>query len=157
MYDFIDRPVTSLNHGARLLLGAMRHWVGAVQAGRCPCRALGPLFNRPEVSAAFPPLHAMMATLNRHAVEKMSFGRVDCARVSEHEALVIALVRAMANGGRHDERPPAHVAAAATRIVGARHSAQLLAPMALLAQALAEANRLPAGPIPDPDCTRFPR
>jgi len=30
MYDFIDRPVTDLGHGGRLLIWSMRSWVQAM-------------------------------------------------------------------------------------------------------------------------------
>ena len=150
MYDFIDRPVTALNRGGRLLVWAMRQWVRAVQAGRCPCGDLRPAFESRTLGAAFPHFHEMMAVLNRHAVEQMRFGAVDCERVSEHEALVISLVRAA-----HDEEM-VRVGETAALIVGQRQRPYLLGPMAALAQALADKNRLPATPVFDPDCARFP-
>ena len=42
MYAFLDRPVQSLNRGGQLLIWAMRHWVRAASAGRCPCGDIGP-------------------------------------------------------------------------------------------------------------------
>jgi hypothetical protein len=150
IYDFIDRPVTSLNRGGRLLVRAMRHWVRAAQAGRCPCGDIRPAFDDAAVADALPHFHVMMAVLNRHAVAKMAVGHVDCARVNEHEALAIAMVCTMGRGG------PARVAGTAALLVGEHHATHLLVPIAALAQVLADANRLPAGPIHDPDCTRFP-
>lgn len=150
MYDFIDRPVTALNRGGRLLVWAMRHWVRAVQAGRCPCGDLRPTFESRALGAAYPHFHGMMAVLNRYATEQMRFGAVDCARVSEHEALVISMVRAA-----HDEEK-LQAGETAALIVGRPHCPYLLAPMVALAQALAATNRLPATPVFDPASTRFP-
>jgi len=149
MYDFVDRPVTSLNRGGRMLIWAMRHWVRAIRAGRCPCGDIRPAFEGKALGAAFPHFHVMMAVLNRHAVEKMRFGPVDCEQVSEHEALVLAMVRAA--------RGPdlARAERTASLIVDRAQVAHLLVPMAALAHALAHARRLPAGPIFDPDCARF--
>lgn len=150
MYDFIDRPVTALNRGGRLLVWAMRQWVQAAQAGRCPCGDLRPTFESRGLGAVYPHFHGMMAVLNRHAVETMRFGAVDCARVSEHEALVISLIRA----AQGEEK--LRVGETAALIVGRQQYPYLLGPMAALAQALADANRLPATPVFDPDCARFP-
>jgi len=149
MYDFVDRPVASLNRGGRMLVWAMRHWVRAVQVGRCPCGDIRPAFEGRTLGAAFPHFHVMMAVLNRHAVEKMRFGPVDCERVGEHEALVLAMVCA----ARGPDRSQAE--RTASQIVDRAQVTHLLVPMAALAHALADANRLPAGPIFDPDCARF--
>jgi len=149
MYDFVDRPVASLNRGGRMLVWAMRHWVRAVQVGRCPCGDIRPAFEGRTLGAAFPHFHVMMAVLNRHAVEKMRFGPVDCERVGEHEALVLAMVCA----ARGPDLSQAE--RTASLILERAQVTHLLVPMAALAHALADANRLPAGPIFDPDCARF--
>lgn len=149
MYDFVDRPVTSLNRGGRMLVWAMRHWVRAVQTGRCPCGDIRPAFDGKALGAAFPHFHVMMAVLNRHAVEKLRFGPVDCERVSEHEALVMAMVCATRGPD------PVRAERTASLIVDPAQVTHLLVPMVALAHALADANRLPAGPIFDPGCARF--
>lgn len=129
MYDFVDRPVTSLNRGGRMLVWAMRHWVRAVQLGRCPCGDIRPAFDGKALGAAFPHFHVMMAVLNHHAVEKMRFGPVDCERVSEHEALVMAMVCAAR------EPDLARAERAASLIVDRAQVTHLLVPMAALAHA----------------------
>jgi len=149
MYDFVDRPVTSLNRGGRLLIGAMRHWVRAVQAGRCPCGDVGPAFGKWNLMAGFPHFHDMMVALNQNALEKQRFGPVGCERVSEHEALIIAMIRALRS------QPADQVAHTAALVVGEAQVSQLLVPMTALARTLADANIFPAAPIFDPDCTRF--
>ncbi|HWJ68619.1 MAG TPA: hypothetical protein VNS79_01005 [Sphingobium sp.] len=128
----------------------MRHWVKAVQAGRCPCGDIRPAFQNAALAAAVPHFHVMMAVLNRHATEKMGMGHLDSVQVSEHEAIILAMVRTTGGGGL------THVAGTAAHLVGEDHATHLLVPTAALAQALANANRLPASPIHDPDCTRFP-
>jgi len=93
MYDFIDQPVRSLNSGGRLLLWAMRHWVKAASTGRCPCGDIASAFQTHHLMAAMPHFNILMAVLNREALAPMRFGAIGCAQVSEHEALLIGLLR----------------------------------------------------------------
>jgi len=100
----------------------------------------------------------MMAALNRHAIAKMGVGHMDCSRVSEHEALVIVMIRDLGRAAKW-EGPVSGacgVARTAALIVGAHYARLLLVPMAALAQMLAETNQLPACSIHASDCTRFP-
>ena len=41
MYEFLDRPVTGLDHGGRFLVWSMRSWVKAMGERQCPGTALG--------------------------------------------------------------------------------------------------------------------
>lgn len=149
MYDFVDRPVASLNRGGRLLIWAMRHWVRAVQNARCPCSDVGPAFHKSDLMAGFPHFHVMMTMLNRHARETLRFGAVDCMRVSEHEAIIISMVRAMR------DHPASQAERAAALIIGEDQVAHLLIPMSALARALEDADFFPAPPASHFDCTRF--
>lgn len=44
MYDLIDQPAAALGNGSRLILWAMRGWVGALARGVCPPVSLAPAF-----------------------------------------------------------------------------------------------------------------
>ena len=41
MYEFVDRPVTSRDHGDRFLVWSMRARVKSTHDSRCPCTAKG--------------------------------------------------------------------------------------------------------------------
>lgn len=150
MYEFVDRPVSSLNRGGRLLIWAMRHWVSAVSAGRCPCGDVGPIFHKWKLMPGFPHFHILMALLNRNAVARLRFGPVDCERVHEDEALIISLVRAA------HEQPLERMQGMASLIVCKGSTPPLLIAAAALAQALLDAGLWPAPPIHDPDYVSFP-
>lgn len=93
MYEYVDRPVTSLDPGSRLLVWLMRNWVRSVHARRCPCTAIGTTFVQYDMPDALPHFQMMMLTINREASEKFGFGDVHCNHVLEHEALLISLMQ----------------------------------------------------------------
>ena len=95
MYDFVDRPLTSLGHGGRFLVWSMRTWVKAMHAGRCPCFAVGSGFAQWRMVSGLPDFHMLMMIFNRDGLQKLMFGAVECDRVSEHEALILSLVQAV--------------------------------------------------------------
>ncbi len=95
MYDYIDRPVTSLDHGGRFLVWAVRSWVTALGQEICPATVVGPAFARCRMIGGLAAFHRTMLLLNMHGLETMRFCSLGCNRVSEHEALVISLVRGM--------------------------------------------------------------
>lgn len=92
MYEFLDRRVTSLDLGGRFLVWAMRSWVAAASASTCPARAIAPAFGKYGMLPALHPFLHMMAVFNRFALETFSFGKPDCKRVLEHEAIILAAV-----------------------------------------------------------------
>jgi hypothetical protein len=94
MYDFIDRPVTSLDHGGRLLVWAMRNWVKAAQSRQCPCRTLGAAFAKWKLGEGMATFHRMMLIFNSQSTESFGFGTLGCQRIQEHEALILGLVHA---------------------------------------------------------------
>lgn len=150
MYDFVDRPVSSLNRGGRMLVWAMRHWVKAASAGRCPCGDVAPAFHKSGLMPSFPHFHVMMAVLNREALERLRFCTVDCGRVGEHEALVLSLLRGVHAG------PAERVRETAALIVAPDAVGTLIIALTALAHALAEAGLALAAPIHDAECGRFP-
>ncbi|MGB5076486.1 MAG: hypothetical protein WBO17_03295 [Sphingorhabdus sp.] len=95
MYDLVDRPVTSLDHGARFLVWSMRAWVKSMHDSPCPCTAIGPAFAKWKMIAGLPNFHKMMLIFNRNALETFRFCALECNRVSEHEALILSFVHGM--------------------------------------------------------------
>lgn len=95
MYAFVDRPLTELDTGGRLLVWSMRLWVKAVGEQKCPGNALAPAFAGLTVLTGLQPFMAMMALFNRHGLERFCFCDLSCSRVSEHEAIILSLVCAM--------------------------------------------------------------
>ena len=150
MYDFVDRPVASLNYGGRLLVHAMRLWTRAAGAGRCPCADVGPVFHKANLMQGFTHFHLMMTLLNRHAVINLGFGQPDRADVTESEAILLALIRLSG-------APTARAAAGAVaQIVGRKENPPLLGALAALGEALAGARLWPTPPIFDTGCASFP-
>lgn len=95
MYDFVDRPVASLDHGGRFLVWTMRAWVRSMHVSRCPCTSIGPAFAKWNMIAGLPHFHMMMMIFNRDALETFKFCAIECNRVSEHEALIISMINGM--------------------------------------------------------------
>jgi len=150
MYDLIDRPVKSLNLGGRLLLWAMRHWVKAAGAGRCPCGDIAAAFETYALMASLPHFHMLMAVLNREALTPLRFAAIDCARVSEHEALLVSLLRSV-------PRTPTETARdTMAMIVRPEAAATLLIALSALAQGMADAGLSPDLADIDPRYDRFP-
>ncbi|MBW8753393.1 MAG: hypothetical protein JF595_04475 [Sphingomonadales bacterium] len=100
MYDFLDRPVTDLDHGGRFLVWSMRSWVKAMGLRQCPGTALGAAFARWSMIAGLQPFLRMMTLFNRNGLETFQFCALACNHVSEHEAIILSLVCAL-----RDERP----------------------------------------------------
>ena len=141
MYEFVDRPVKSLRRGGELVIWAMRHWVSAAGKGRCPCGDVAPAFHKRDLMAAFPHFHMMMAVLNREAILQLRFGPIGCERVTEHEALLLSLLRAM------HLNPGEQTRATAAMIVAPDSVTTLTIAMTAFAQGLSDANLLPRVPL----------
>lgn len=93
MYDYLDRPVTSLDHGGRFLIWSTRSWVKAMAEKVCPASVIAPAFSRWNMLGGLQPFLRMMILFNRHGLENFQFCALQCNHVSEHEALIIILVR----------------------------------------------------------------
>ena len=91
MYDFLDRPVGSLNVGGRVLVWSMRQWVRSAEAGRCACSDVGPAFHHWGLLAGLSHFQLMMVTLARNAREKMTFCDPDCGCIGDSEALLLEM------------------------------------------------------------------
>ena len=95
MYDFIDRPVTTLDRGGRFLVWSMRSWVAAMGEKRCPVGAIAQAFRAWNMLPALVPFVRMMELFNRHGRDNFQFCALSCNHVSEHEAIIISLVCAL--------------------------------------------------------------
>jgi hypothetical protein len=98
MYDFLDRPVTSLDPGGRFLIWSMRSWVKAMSDRSCPASVLGNAFARWGMIAGLQPFLRMMAVFNRSGLETFQFCALACNHVSEHEAIILSLVCSLNEG-----------------------------------------------------------
>lgn len=92
MYDFMDRPVTSLDHGGRFLVWSSRSWVKGMAEKSCPASVIAPAFRKWNMLQGLQPFLRMMALFNRHGLENFEFCALRCNHVSEHEAIIISLV-----------------------------------------------------------------
>lgn len=110
MYDFLDRPVTELDNDGRFLLWAMRGWVHAASRGNCPARALGRAFAGFNATGVLADFHMAMSLISRRASDRVLLAPMGCGRISEHEALLLALWRDVGIGRRENVRATlAHV------------------------------------------------
>ena len=100
MYEFVDRPVTSLDHGGRFLVWAMRSWVKAMGDKSCPAGAIAPAFGQWRMLPGLQPFLRMMAVFNRNGLENFQFCALPCNHISEHEAIIVSLLCAL-----RDSRP----------------------------------------------------
>lgn len=92
MYEFVDRPVTSLDHGGRFLVWSMRSWVKAMGERTCPAGAIAPAFGQWQMLSGLQPFLRAMALFNRHGLENFQFCALPCNHISEHEAIIVSLV-----------------------------------------------------------------
>jgi hypothetical protein len=99
MYEFVDRPLSSLDEGCRFLVWSMRAWVSAIGSKRCPAQTLAPVFARWRMIGGLQPFHRAMLLFNRDALETLVFCPMACDRVSEHEAIILQLVTALRDRG----------------------------------------------------------
>ena len=140
MYDFVDRPVTSLDHGGRFLIWSMRSWVRTVHAGHCPCTAIGPAFSKWGMVVGLPHFNMLMTILNKEALNNVNFGPLGCRRVREDEAIIINLIRGL-YVGRHDQ-----VRETIQLLVDADATANMMTAVTALGHAMVNAGLFPEAP-----------
>jgi len=100
MYDFLDRPVTTLDNGGRFLVWSMRIWVKTMGENQCPVSAIAPAFAKWRMIGGLAHFHKTMLMFNRDALEQFGFCALHCNHVSEHEAIILSLVCSL-----RDSRP----------------------------------------------------
>lgn len=140
MYDFVDRPIASLDHGGRFLLWTLRNWVKALSDGRCSAAAIGPAFAKWNIMAAFPAFHRMLTILNAYGRETISVAPVECQCVSEHEAILLSLVHSL------EERRPTALHDTVALLVEEPYIGSVLASISTLGGAMLEAGIFPQKP-----------
>lgn len=101
MYEFLDRPVTSLDPGGRFLVWSMRSWVRAMGDRLCPATVIGGAFAKWNLIRGLQPFLKMMTMFNRTGLETFHFCALPCNHVSEHEAIILSLVCSL-RGDRPD-------------------------------------------------------
>jgi hypothetical protein len=144
MYDFLDRPVTSLDHGGRFLVWSTRSWVGALSERKCPAGAIAAGFEQWNMLKGLQPFLRMMALFNRHGLENFQFCALQCNHVSEHEAIIISLVCAL-----RDEASCVALRQTLDLLVEAEAVGDVILSLADLGNAMAAAGIHPVRPIPD--------
>lgn len=140
MYQFVDRPLTSLDDGGRFLVWAMRGWVAAAGTHRCPGTIIAPPFARRNMLSGLQPFLRCMAILNRHGLEQMKFCSARCPHIAEHEAVLLSVACLMARGHAAD----AH--ASLTMLVEEEAAGDLFQSMDALIRAMGAAALSPQWP-----------
>lgn len=130
MYQFVDRPITALDPGGRVLVWSMRTWVRATARSACGAGALAPAYARWRMIGALQPFHRLMLRLNAHALETFAFCLPGCARISEHEAILLALVAEVSSGS------PGRAGRTVAHLVDEDHAEPLMADLCCLVAAL---------------------
>ncbi|MCE7796920.1 hypothetical protein LWE61_10150 [Sphingobium sufflavum] len=148
MYDYVDRPVTALDHGGRFLVWTLRNWVRALADGYCPAAAVGPAFAKWDMMAAFPPFHRMLSILNAHGLDTIAVAPVECRHVAEHEAVLLSLIAGF------DQRPPDRVRDTVALLVEEAHVGTMLADLSTLGGAMMDAGIFPRRPARQPHAPR---
>lgn len=141
MYEFLDRPVTSLDHGGRFLIWSMRSWVKAMGERQCPGSTLGSAFARWNMIAGLQPFLRMMALFNRNGLETFQFCALACNHVSEHEAIILSLMCSL-----RDSRPDA-LRDTLALLIEEDSIGDLIASLSALGRMMDEAAIFPARPV----------
>jgi len=141
MYDFLDRPVTTLDHGGRFLVWSMRSWVKAMGERQCPASTIANAFARWNMIAGLQPFLRMMTLFNRNGLETFQFCALACNHISEHEAIILSLVCAL-----RDERPEV-LRDTLALLVEEDTIGDLLTALSALGRLMDEASIFPSRPV----------
>lgn len=138
MYDFLDRPVTTLDNGGRFLVWSMRIWVKTMGENQCPVSAIAPAFAKWQMIGGLAHFHKTMLMFNRDALEQFGFCSLHCNHVSEHEAIILSLVCSL-----RDARPQA-VRDTLALLVEEERIGDLLGTLSALGRSMDDAGIFPA-------------
>lgn len=144
MYAFLDRPVTSLDHGGRFLVWSMRIWVKAMGESQCPVSAIAPAFAKWKMIGGLTHFHNAMLMFNRDALETFGFCTLECNHISEHEAIILSLVC-----GLCDSRPQA-VTDTLALVIEEDRIGEMLGALSALGRSLDAAGIFPASAPREP-------
>lgn len=139
MYEFLDRPVSTLDPGGRFLVWSMRSWVKAMGERACSVNAIAPVFGRWNVIAGLQPFLRVMTLLNRHGLETFQFCAPQCNHVSEHEAMLLRLICAS-----REARPQA-LRDTLAMLIEEEGIGDIFVALSDLSQALAKSGMTPRG------------
>jgi hypothetical protein len=142
MYEFIDRPVNSLDRGGRFLIWSMRAWVKAVGERKCPAGTIAPAFAKQNMALGLQPFLRMMALFNRHGLENFRYCSLSCAHVSEHEAIIMSLICSLRNPRPNDMSKTLDL------LVEADFVGDIIQAMTQLGQAMHKEAIYPTRPLP---------
>lgn len=142
MYQYVDRPLSTLDEGCRFLIWSMRAWVTSLGKRRCPAHLLAPAFAKWNMIGALQPFHHTMLFLNRDALDQLSFCPISCERVSEHEAVILELVTSLRERGPQATRETLEL------MVVDEAVGDLLDTLSRLGAAMAVAGIFPGQPVP---------
>jgi len=135
MYQFLDRKISELDAPAGFVLGAIRMWVSAVQAGRCPCGMIANHFAKAGLHVVASDFGMAMFTLNCDGLQQLHLAHPGCPSIRDDEARLLALFTSAIDGDRpmlaqlaatlvHDNAIPRLIQA--TSIVAAHVAASLV-------------------------------
>lgn len=141
MYDFLDRPVTSLDHGGRFLVWSTRNWVQAAGNRKCPASVIARAFSKWNMLSGLQPFLRVMAQFNRHGLHNFQFCALPCNHVSEHEAIIISLVCSL-----RDSRPDL-VKSTLALLVEEEAIADVIGSLSALGRAMDAAGIYPDRPV----------
>lgn len=147
MYEFVDRPISSLDSGGRFLVWSMRSWVKAMGDKTCPAGAIAPAFAQWRMLAGLQPFLRLMALFNRNGLENFQFCALPCNHISEHEAIIVSLLC-----GLRDSHPGA-VRDTLAFLVEEEAIGDCLAALADLGRAMTTAEIYPARSVRQPGDT----
>ena len=91
MYRFLDRPVSALAERETLVLRALRDWTLALHRGRCPVDAVTLRFLSHRCVGGIEPFHDVMTLLGKHGRTRFELACPCSHRVTESEAMLLAL------------------------------------------------------------------
>jgi hypothetical protein len=151
MYDFLDRPVTSLDHGGRFLIWSARSWVKAIDETKCPVSIIARAFGNWNMLPGLQPFLRMMALFKRHGLENFQFCALQCNHVSEHEAIMISMVCAIRDA------PPKAVRETLELLVEEEAVANIIIALWQLDQTMGAAGIQPGRPCRLPSPASNPR
>ncbi|MCJ2185560.1 hypothetical protein [Novosphingobium beihaiensis] len=142
MYQYVDRPLSTLDEGGRFLVWSMRAWVTAIGHKRCPARMLAPAFAKWRMIGGLQAFHRTMLLFNRDALETFAFCSLSCPHVSEHEAVILELVTSMRDRGPQATRDTLEL------LVAEESVGDMLEALSRLGAVLAIAGIFPGEPAP---------
>lgn len=145
MYQYVDRPLSTLDEGCRFLVWSMRAWVTTLSQRRCPAEALAPAFARWRMIGGLQPFHRAMLMFNRDALETFAFCPMACDHVSEHEAVILELVSSLRDRGAQATRETLEL------VVQEDAVGDVLETLSKLGAAMAIAGIFPEQPVAAPE------